>query len=216
LTSVCARVDRIVVRRHGAIGQFGRLSVGDWARALANALGWALDDLDELEELEALAAAAFEPDQAPDELVATPSPPHDHDPAGPQSPDPVPSEEPDRVMGSDPEPAQHADPGPRDEPDTVMGSDPEPVQDPEPAQEPDPVPTMGPPPQPPGPSRGVDRAAAARELAGLFDDEEPRPKPAPRGSAEGDENGNRIRRVEDDDQVTRGLISRLIDGVKGL
>ena len=50
LTSVCARVDRIVVRRHGATGQLGRLSLGDWARALANALGWALDDLDEVEE----------------------------------------------------------------------------------------------------------------------------------------------------------------------
>ena len=50
LTSVCARVDRIVVRRHGATGQLGRLSLGDWARALANSLGWALDDLDEIEE----------------------------------------------------------------------------------------------------------------------------------------------------------------------
>jgi len=50
LTSVCARVDRIVVRRHGATGPIGRLSLGDWAQALANALGWALDDLDEYEE----------------------------------------------------------------------------------------------------------------------------------------------------------------------
>jgi len=50
LTSVCARVDRIVVRRHGATGSIGRLSLGDWARALASALGWSLDDLDEVEE----------------------------------------------------------------------------------------------------------------------------------------------------------------------
>ena len=28
----------------------GRLSLGDWARTLAKALGWALDDLDEFEE----------------------------------------------------------------------------------------------------------------------------------------------------------------------
>lgn len=62
----------------------------------------------------------------------------------------------------------------------------------------------------------VDRSTAARELAGLFDDVEapagmqrmsvgapPAPPAVPR-------------RVEDDDQVTRGLISRLIDGVKGL
>ena len=47
LTSICSRVDRIVVRRRGAIGEIGRLSLGDWAQALANALGWALDDLDE-------------------------------------------------------------------------------------------------------------------------------------------------------------------------
>jgi hypothetical protein len=50
LTSVCARVDRLVVRRRGASGSIGRLSLGDWAGALANALGWALDDLDEVEE----------------------------------------------------------------------------------------------------------------------------------------------------------------------
>lgn len=62
----------------------------------------------------------------------------------------------------------------------------------------------------------VDRSTAARELAGLFDDADgagfgsggtfvasPPAPPHPR-------------RVEDDDQVTRGLISRLIDGVKGL
>jgi 2,4-diaminopentanoate dehydrogenase len=50
LTGVCARVDRLVVRRRGATGTIGRLSLGDWAQALANALGWALDDLDEYEE----------------------------------------------------------------------------------------------------------------------------------------------------------------------
>ncbi|HZO33297.1 MAG TPA: hypothetical protein VFH48_45715 [Chloroflexota bacterium] len=50
LTGVCQRVDKIVVRRHGATGPLGRLSLGDWAAALATALGWALDDLDELEE----------------------------------------------------------------------------------------------------------------------------------------------------------------------
>jgi hypothetical protein len=50
LTSVCDRVNRIVVRRHGASSSFGRLSLGDWARSLAIALGWSLDDLDEVEE----------------------------------------------------------------------------------------------------------------------------------------------------------------------
>lgn len=64
----------------------------------------------------------------------------------------------------------------------------------------------------------VDRSTAARELAGLFDDVDPTaalggmrmasPPAPPRPG--------HPRRVEDDDQVTRGLISRLIDGVKGL
>ena len=69
-----------------------------------------------------------------------------------------------------------------------------------------------------GESPGVDRIAAVRELAGLFtehdeegsDEQASRPVRTP--SAEGDQR----KRVEDDDQVTRGLISRLIDGVKGL
>lgn len=66
----------------------------------------------------------------------------------------------------------------------------------------------------------VDRSTAARELAGLFDDADDVPAlggmtfaapPAPPGGSP-----RAPRRVEDDDQVTRGLISRLIDGVKGL
>jgi hypothetical protein len=70
-----------------------------------------------------------------------------------------------------------------------------------------------------GEAPGVDRIAAVRELAGLFnepeegdDGEEPIARPVRTPSAEGDQR----KRVEDDDQVTRGLISRLIDGVKGL
>jgi hypothetical protein len=62
----------------------------------------------------------------------------------------------------------------------------------------------------------VDRSAAVRELAGLFDDERPRATrdrpPAPEGDRPKDER----RRVEDDDQLNKGLIGRLIDGVKGL
>ena len=79
------------------------------------------------------------------------------------------------------------------------------------------------PDSPPTPrrSRGprVDRSAVVRELAGLFSEEnKPRPKAVPSG--EGDE-GKRPeptqkRRVEDDDQVDRKLIGRMIDGVKGL
>jgi hypothetical protein len=50
LSSVCASVNSITVRRRGAAGSMGRLSVADWARSLAAALGWSLDDLDEVEE----------------------------------------------------------------------------------------------------------------------------------------------------------------------
>jgi 4-hydroxy-tetrahydrodipicolinate reductase len=53
LTSVCSQVDRVVVRHRGVAGGFGtsgRLSLCDWSRSLAEALGWVLDDLDELED----------------------------------------------------------------------------------------------------------------------------------------------------------------------
>lgn len=70
---------------------------------------------------------------------------------------------------------------------------------------------------PSGDAPSVDRAAVVRELADLFSDEErPRARPsAPRPTAVSGEEDER-KRVEDDDQVTKGIISRLIDGVKGL
>jgi len=70
---------------------------------------------------------------------------------------------------------------------------------------------------PSGDAPSVDRAAAVRELADLFSDEErPRARPsAPRPATASGEEDER-KRVEDDDQVTKGIISRLIDGVKGL
>lgn len=49
LSSLCSSVDQLVIRRSSAAGTLGRLSVADWARALAGSLGWALDDLDETE-----------------------------------------------------------------------------------------------------------------------------------------------------------------------
>lgn len=70
-----------------------------------------------------------------------------------------------------------------------------------------------------GESPRVDRIAAVRELAGLFSegDEEEAPNRSRRASApEGEAAPDSRKRVEDDEQVTRGLISRLIDGVKGL
>lgn len=53
LTGLCAQVDRVTVRRRGPGDAGGRLSLGDWARSLAETLGWVLDDLDELEEEQA-------------------------------------------------------------------------------------------------------------------------------------------------------------------
>lgn len=74
-------------------------------------------------------------------------------------------------------------------------------------------------PSAPEPAGRVDRAAVARELAGLFSDEErpaarQRQQAAKSGAPEEDEDVRK--RVEDDDAINKGLIGRLIDGVKGL
>ena len=80
---------------------------------------------------------------------------------------------------------------------------------------------------PSGEAPVVDRAAVVRELAGLFSDEVERPRArpsAPRpaaktpagGAPEAADPDDTRKRVEDDDQITKGIISRLIDGVKGL
>jgi hypothetical protein len=63
----------------------------------------------------------------------------------------------------------------------------------------------------------VPRSDVVRELAGLFEEDRPTRsardrKAAPEG--EGDNDGRK--RVEDDDELNKGLIGRLIDGVKGL
>jgi 4-hydroxy-tetrahydrodipicolinate reductase len=50
VTSLASSVDQIVVRRRAAPSALGRLSLADWARMLAEALGWALDDLDERDD----------------------------------------------------------------------------------------------------------------------------------------------------------------------
>lgn len=76
-------------------------------------------------------------------------------------------------------------------------------------------------PVPPAPSPAmpqVDRSTVVRELAGLFsEDERPQPRPAAPPSADApDADADHRKRVEDDDQLNKGLISRLIDGVKGL
>jgi hypothetical protein len=68
----------------------------------------------------------------------------------------------------------------------------------------------------PDAAQPVDRAAVVRELAGLFsdDDQAPRrPSPPPPGS--GRPNAPK-RRVEDDEEIDKGLIGRFINGVKGM
>lgn len=73
--------------------------------------------------------------------------------------------------------------------------------------------------EPAGESPRVDRIAAVRELAGLFSEgDDDNGKARNRSSETPPEEGapDNRKRVEDDEQVTRGLISRLIDGVKGL
>lgn len=110
-------------------------------------------------------------------------------------------------------------------PEDTFIAPPVPEEEQAPAEEPDPflaeldaepAPALDAVPAAPVEDPAVDRSTAARELAGLFDDVDPTRvlggmaltgPPAPPTVP---------RRVEDDDQVTRGLITRLIDGVKGL
>jgi hypothetical protein len=68
----------------------------------------------------------------------------------------------------------------------------------------------------------VDRAAVVRELAGLFNDDEMRPRRTRSSKSGDDDSGDESpspvakRRVEDDDEINKGLIGRFIDGVKGM
>jgi hypothetical protein len=73
----------------------------------------------------------------------------------------------------------------------------------------------------PGAAR-VDRAAVVRELAGLFNDEGSRPRRPPSGRPDeaapddGSTTPPAKRRVEDDEDINKGVIGRFIDGVKGM
>lgn len=62
----------------------------------------------------------------------------------------------------------------------------------------------------------VDRAAVVRELAGLFSDEDQAPRrPSPPSPGPGRPSAPK-RRVEDDEEINKGLIGRFINGVKGM
>jgi hypothetical protein len=70
------------------------------------------------------------------------------------------------------------------------------------------------------PAAKVDRAEVVRELAGLFSDEEMQPRRA-RSKSDNDQSQDGEatppkRRVEDDEEINKGLIGRFIDGVKGM
>ncbi|HEY7876058.1 MAG TPA: hypothetical protein VIG64_13155, partial [Actinomycetota bacterium] len=110
---------------------------------------------------------------------------------------------PDELVAEVPEPDAEADPV-EDEPVTLPEAE---LQAPgDPGNEPAAAPETTDAALDPAP---LDRAAVVRELAGLFnDDERPRPQRADAATVP--------HRIEDDDQITKGLISRLIDGVKGL
>jgi hypothetical protein len=64
----------------------------------------------------------------------------------------------------------------------------------------------------------LERSAAVRELAGLWgDSDQPARRPSAQRPADpGPADPDARKRVEDDDDINRGLISKLIDGVKGL
>ena len=65
----------------------------------------------------------------------------------------------------------------------------------------------------------VDKSAAVRELSDLFKQTEVDNRPTflvPEAGTEPEVPDESRHRVEDDEEITRGLISRLIDGVKGL
>jgi hypothetical protein len=72
------------------------------------------------------------------------------------------------------------------------------------------------PPSAPEEGPRIDRAAVVRELAGLFSESDSPAPATPTAPQQPSSDPADRKRVEDDDQVTRGLIARLIDGVKGL
>lgn len=126
----------------------------------------------------------------------------------------------------EPEPVAEVVSEPVAEPEPVAVAEPEPEPEPAPMDDPflseldvEPISPFDDVPVAPVEAHeapAVDRSTAARELAGLFEDFET-PAGMQRMNVNGPPAPPRVpRRVEDDDQVTRGLISRLIDGVKGL
>jgi hypothetical protein len=149
-----------------------------------------VSDMTDMADMTAVSAVS---DTVPEDTFAVPAPPEDTFavPAPPEEPElaPVAASEPARAEEPDPFLAELAM-----EPAAALDSvPPAPVEDP-----------------------AVDRSTAARELAGLFDDVDPTSVLGGMALAGPPAPPNVPRRVEDDDQVTRGLISRLIDGVKGL
>ena len=180
------------------------------------------------------------PPEAPEELLSEPEPVAEEgqpEPVLQAVPDMPPLEEPELPVEAfdAPEPGDLVAEGPASNgysdplesellaPAAAPAAPEEPVAPPAPepvAEQPEaPAPQIPVSSEPAGESPRVDRIAAVRELAGLFSegDEEEAPSRSRRAAApEGEAAPDNRKRVEDDEQVTRGLISRLIDGVKGL
>jgi hypothetical protein len=168
----------------------------------------------ELEE----ASSPFEPDQAPRDEVAVDA--YDSPEAGElTTAGPADEEDLEGEILSD-EPFERPTPAAADEVDMEAeaelireGTAPEPRRD----RGDRPAPAQGHEEKSPG----GDRIAAVRELAGVFheegDENDARPAFRRDGEAEASTNEpDERRRVEDDEQVTKALISKLISGVKDL
>jgi hypothetical protein len=143
----------------------------------------------------------------PEDIVETKPDPFLNDLLGGDEPQAVQSPEHSSPEHSSPEHSSPEHSSPEDSSPQDSSSQEEPSGEPEP-----PAKSPAPPaPSPAGPQ--VDRSTVVRELAGLFSDDERPPRAHAATSPEGE---GQPRRVEDDDALNKGLISRLIDGVKGL
>ncbi|HYI44780.1 MAG TPA: DUF4388 domain-containing protein [Actinomycetota bacterium] len=189
----------------------------------------------EVVEAPIVAAAAPEPELEPTpEIEIQPEPEAEAEPEPEVEPEPEAEVETEPETETEPEPEIKAELETEPEPEEAMEAEVEAPPAPEAEGNPfDTEPAAAPEELPVSAESGatqeavVDRVAAVRELADLFspdadggydaasgdDDDESKMHSA---VAVGSTNGDGRRRVEEDEEITKGLISRLITGVKGL